>query len=260
MVWLKRVRPHTHNGVDQGGAIAAPAATITTLTVAALVAVGSVISLAGGLAVTGAFSAANVTASSMTVSGAGSFGSLGLSTPTLSGYQLRVRAGTGTGGGPTPIILYQWSGSSSTANTVGQMVAASYTLPAGTLVNDGDAIEIYALSRATTTTLAKRIEVRIDGDESSTGASTNGARQWKLSGRMVRTSSTNSEVQFFERERSDPGGAPSLSSDWDTNNSNPWGTDPAVIEILLYGVTGATAPGDEDMTLKFFQVVYWPAS
>lgn len=258
MVWRFRPKPHSHASDAEGGAISAPAASITSLTVAALVAVGSVLSLAGGLAVTGALSAANVTTSSMTVSGAIAAGSVGIGTAPVAGYPALVAAGTGGAGGPLPVVLYTWVGSSSTANTVGEMRAAQFVIPAGTMVRGGDAVELYALSRATTTTLSKRLEFRIGGDTTSFGYSTSGSRQWLACGRMVRDSPTNG-TQYFERQRSDPGGSAGQSVDWDIGNTITWASTDVLVEVLLYGVTGATAAGDEDMTLKYFQVVYWPA-
>jgi hypothetical protein len=138
------------------------------------------------------------------------------------------------------------------------MVAHSFTVPANTLVKDGDRLEMFALVRATTTSLAKEVEFRVDGDITQFGASTNGARQWSAFGRTWRTSATNLS-QYFERQRSDPGGAAGQSVDWDTANTIAFATDSFLIEVLLYGVTGTTNAGDEDMDLVSFYVMYYPA-
>lgn len=254
MVWLKRVRPHTHDGVDQGGAINTPAATITSLTVAALVAVGSVITLAGGLAVTGALSAGNVTSSSMTVTGAIATGSVGIGTAPVAGYPARVRAGSGLGGGTLPVLLYSvYSGSNTIGHPAGQqMDAAIYTVPANTLTRVGDSIHVFCVAIATSSSILKNLDVDFDGDDMDFGATTTTSQSWNADA-VATYSAAGNLVGTGRRTR---GSTATAAEDTILATNMTVDFD---VSCQLRSTQAAQPVGEPDMTLLTMQVWFYPA-
>lgn len=253
MVWRFRPKPHSHASDAEGGAISAPAASITSLTVAALVAVGSVLSLAGGLAVTGALSAANVTTSSMTVSGAIAAGSVGIGTAPVAGYPARVGVGSGTAGGVLPVLIYSWTGSSVTHSAAGWMLAHSFTVPANTLVRDGDSLRVYAVAIATSTSQDKGVYCDFNGDDIERNNNSTSNRYFRQDSRVYRTSSTNLRG-FAEKIRSGQAGSWTTVGDydvfvaWDSTVSN---------EINCYVRSAGTGTPGDDADMDFIHMEVW---
>lgn len=101
-------------------------------------------------------------------------GKVYVSTTASGNGNLRVRAGNGNGGGTTPIIMYASTLSSSTWGTDATewITARSFTIPGNTLANDGDALDVYCVTTATSTSYSKGIEFQINGTRTNTGAVT----------------------------------------------------------------------------------------
>lgn len=200
--------------------------------------------VAGGASVAGNLSVDTRVAISTTVSGNGS---------------LRVRAGTGMGGGSTPVVLFSWVGSSTTqGHAGGTMVGHSVTIPANTIVNDGDTIQVFCLAKATTTSTSKILSVTVDGDQDGTGTSTNVARQWTNKSSITKYS-TNL-IHHAERERGDPAGTQGQSVDIDYVNAVNFAADFNIsCDIRADAGLTNTAPGDEVMDLREMIVTFIPA-
>lgn len=254
MVWVKKVRQHAHASADDGGVINTPAATITSLTVAALVAVGSVITLAGGLAVTGALSAGNVTSSSMTVTGAIAAGSVGIGTAPVAGYPARLRAGDGLGGGTLPVLLYSvYSGSNTVGHPAGaQMDAAVYTVPANTLKRVGDSLHVFCVAIATSSSITKNLDIDFDGDDMAFGATTTTNSSWNADA-VATYSAPGNLVGTGRRTR---GATASAAEDTilATNMTADFN-----VSCQLRSTQAAQPVGEPDMTLLTMQVWFYPA-
>lgn len=204
---------------------------------------------------------AGLTVTSATVSGdLKTTGKVYVSTSASGNGNLRIRAGTGIDGGTPPITLYSWFGSSTTDNTAGEMIGAEYTIPANTMLNTGDTVEVWCIAKATTTSYSKQLVVSVDGDKDATGTSTSIARQWTNKSRIVRTTSTNL-MHHAERERGDPSAGAGQSVDIDYTNTVSTSVD-FKVQCLIKGDSTApltTAAGDEVMDLKYMSVVFYPA-
>lgn len=202
---------------------------------------GSSKTFAGALGVAGNLLAGSRVVVSTTVSGNGN---------------LRVRAGTGNGGGTTPIILYQASLSSTTGSTAATswISGALFTVPANTLVSDGDRIDVFCIAKATTTSLTKGVEVTINGQQTALGATTATDTNWEGMVSIWRQSATNLSYRG-KRFRS-----AAFVSDSDYTVATTLSSD-FTVSCDIRAASGAypSGAGDENMELKHMSVTLYPA-
>ena len=192
-------------------------------------------------------------------------GSVGIGTASpCSTCTLHVAGGASVTGaltaGPARVggTLFSWVGSSTTqGGGPGTIVGHSETIPANTLVNNGDMLEVFCLAKATTTSLSKILSVTVDGDQDGTGTSTNVARQWTNKSIITRTASTNL-MHHAERERGDPAGTQGQSVDIDYTNTVAVASS-FVVSCDIRADNNNTGPGDEVMDLKQMVIKYIPA-
>lgn len=175
-------------------------------------------------------------------------GAVGISTPTGTG-NLRVRGGSGVGGGTVPVLLYSWTGSSTTQGTVGVMVAGQYTLPANTILNVGDTIRVFCLAVATTTSLSKDLHIVFGGDDLIPGSLTTTGSEWRLDANISYKSASNFIGSAF-------GTRGTGANRQDIDAAMP--VNPAVDNAVRCMIKGTTAvptnAGDEDMELLHMTV------
>lgn len=196
-------------------------------------------------------SSSGMEGSTLTVSG----GKVSISTPIGNG-NLRVRAGNGNGGGTAPIVLYSHAASSTTGNTsaTAWIIADQFTIPANSLVNDGDAIEVFCVAKATSTNLTKGIETTINGTQTSNGATADTGARWTGLTTIRRTSATTADV-YSERHR-----ATGFVSDaiyaLSVTFANAFDV---TCDIRASATAYPSAAGDENMDLKYMRVLLYPA-
>lgn len=150
-------------------------------------------------------------------------------------------------------LLYSWTGSSTTADTTTAMIGQTYTVPANTLSASGDFLDVYCVAFTTSFSVSKNLYVSLGAVGIGSGATTSTIDGWLLRARAYFDTGTNLIATTFRDAYNDTGGSPTSRGELDrtmavTSTSN------FAVDCNIVGVTGATAAGDEDMTLIHMEV------
>lgn len=156
----------------------------------------------------------------------------------------------------TQVTLYASSASSSTylTNAAALIVGRSFVVPANTLKNNGDALDVFCVTAATSTSAFKQVEVSF-GANQTTGNSLTGTSS-RLAGKatIYRVSSTTASW-FWQRETSVGNG----------NSAAYLATLDFTADITISCDIWATTAGfnsleeDGNMRLKYMRVTLHPA-
>lgn len=194
-------------------------------------------------------SAFSVGVSSLIVGG----GKVAISTPVGAG-NLRIRAGTGNGGGVPPILLYSWSGSSYTHAASGWMLAHRFTVPANTLLREGDQLRVFAIAFATTTSLSKGMSCEFNGDDIESNYNTSTNEIFQQTNWVWYDTATNLKG-YALKSRSGANGSSTTVNNFDEVLAWTSANEGNYIDCLVRsGGTGATGV---DADMKFVRMEVW---
>lgn len=179
-------------------------------------------------------------------------GQVAISTSLGGNGNIRIGAGTGTGGGPTPIVLYESVLSSSTVNTgAGTIMAGVYVMPANTIANVGDTLEVVCKSTNTTATQNKTLKIYLDTDDIPIPAQSVADAYFVTTG-LITYQGSNNFHGWAKRERQS-----AFYAETDESLAGDITTDLAIYCSLLS--VNAAPQSPVDMNLNYMRVILYPA-